>query len=157
MYVVAGEVIEAVSGLAWEDFVRQRILGPLGMKETMMVSAGIEDQPDAAMAHDLRDGVMRVIPFPHIDAAGPAGSMQSNVAEMARWIAFLLSGGRATDPPLLQPETAAELFRPQTILSTPPYPAAAQAGPTSSPMAWPGSSRTTRAGWWQCTPAASGA
>ena len=31
LYSVAGEVIEAVSGLSWEDFIARRILAPVGM------------------------------------------------------------------------------------------------------------------------------
>ena len=34
LYLVAGEVIEAVSGKAWEDFVRTRILAKVGMTDS---------------------------------------------------------------------------------------------------------------------------
>ena len=34
MYVAAGEVVAAVAGTSWDDFVRERILSPLGMSRT---------------------------------------------------------------------------------------------------------------------------
>jgi CubicO group peptidase (beta-lactamase class C family) len=37
MFVVAGEVVAAASGMAWEDFVQTRILDRLGMTETLPV------------------------------------------------------------------------------------------------------------------------
>lgn len=127
MYVVAGAVIEAVSGTSWEQFVRDRILGPLGMDATLMISEGIETHPNAAMAHDEIEDTLRVLPYPHIDAAGPAGSMQSSVADMARWIAFMLDDAKANDRRLLKPATYAELFKPQMHLERPIYPAVRQA------------------------------
>jgi CubicO group peptidase (beta-lactamase class C family) len=129
MYVVAGAVIEAVSGQSWERFVTERLLKPLGMETTMMVSTGIEERPNFAAAHAIREGEVAVLPYPHIEAAGPAGSMQSSVMEMARWIAFLLGEGRGVEAALLEPDTVAEFFRPQMLLDEPAYPAATEAAP----------------------------
>ena len=48
LYVVAGQVIEAVAGASWEDVMRQRILDPLQMKQTStssMLPPGRESLP----------------------------------------------------------------------------------------------------------------
>jgi CubicO group peptidase (beta-lactamase class C family) len=130
LYIVAGEVLEAVAGTSWEDFVQRRILKPLGMETTMMVSDGIEARPNFAHAHDTdEEGAVKILPYPHIHAAGPAGSMQSSVAEMARWIALLLNEGEVGEKRLLKAETVTEFFRPQMLLDGPTYPAARQADP----------------------------
>src|SRR5512143_921015 len=34
LYVAAGQLLEAVAGRSWDDFVRERLLGPLGMQRT---------------------------------------------------------------------------------------------------------------------------
>ena len=34
LYIVAGEVIQRITGISWEDFIDQRILKPLGMNST---------------------------------------------------------------------------------------------------------------------------
>jgi hypothetical protein len=52
------------------------------------------------------------------DGIGPAGSVWSSVADMSRWVRFLLDSGRVNGRPLLQPATWAELFRPQHIRPT---------------------------------------
>ena len=43
LYLVAGEVIEAVSGQSWEDFVRQRILAKVGMTDSDVRHSGAAD------------------------------------------------------------------------------------------------------------------
>jgi CubicO group peptidase (beta-lactamase class C family) len=50
MFVVAGEVIAAASGMAWEDFVQTRILDRLGMTETLPVMIGA-DPAKSALPH----------------------------------------------------------------------------------------------------------
>ena len=35
LYIVAGQLVEAVSGQTWEDFVRTHIFAPVGMKDAM--------------------------------------------------------------------------------------------------------------------------
>jgi len=129
MYIVAGAVIEAASGMSWEEFVSNRILKPLGMKETMMTAEDIEKRPNVAQAHDEINNTLQLIPYPHIKEAGPAGSIQSNVADMSRWMSFLLSNKDANNQPLLTPASHAELFKPQMALKGPLYPQAKQASP----------------------------
>ena len=63
MYLVAGLVLERVSGERWEDFVRTRILRPLGMERaTTSLEDMLARHPDCAMPHAVLDGEQRRIP-----------------------------------------------------------------------------------------------
>ena len=129
MFVVAGEVIHAVSGKPWDQFVAERILLPVGMRETKMRTSGLRDSKNAVLPHAVVHGVVTEIPAPvYVDDADAAGSMNSNVTDMARWLQFLLDSARVDGKRLLQAKSFAELFRPQMLLSQPNYPAATQAG-----------------------------
>ena len=44
-YLIAGKIIEKVSGMTWEDFITQRILKPLGMNYTSPNVAVFADSP----------------------------------------------------------------------------------------------------------------
>lgn len=129
MFVVAGEVIHSVSGRPWDQFVAERILLPVGMRETKMLTSGLRDSKNGVLPHAVIHGVVTEIPAPvFVDDAGAAGSMNSNVTDMARWLQFLLDSARVDGKRLVQPKSFEELFRPQMLLSKPVYPAATQAG-----------------------------
>ena len=62
MYLVAGLVLDRVSGERWEDFVRTRILLPLGMERaTTSLEDMLARHPDCAMPHAVIDGEQRRI------------------------------------------------------------------------------------------------
>lgn len=125
MYAVAGELIEKVSGSSWEDFLRTRILEPLSMERTFPTRAGSRGAGNIARPHDYAGEELIAIEDSHADAIGPAGSMWSNVADMSRWLRFLLRGCETeTGEDLLEKSTCEELFKPQVVLPSPMYPTA---------------------------------
>jgi CubicO group peptidase (beta-lactamase class C family) len=131
MYAAAGAVVEAVSGQSWSDAMRTRIFEPLGMTETIATAATLSRQPNVAKPHYTVDGSVRLIENASVDGVAPAGSVWSNVTDMARWSAMLLAGGRAGSKALLTPETVNELFRPQTLVTADAfYPTARLTKPT---------------------------
>lgn len=116
MYVAAGRAIEEVSGTTWEDFVRQRIFEPLGMTSTVASVAELPGSAPVAKPHAIMEGEMRTIPPFEKTAVGPAGSIQSNVSDMAEWVRLNLNEGRAGDRQLISAENVREMQMPQTII-----------------------------------------
>ena len=117
MYAAAGAVIEAVSGQSWEEMMRARIFEPLGMRRTMATAARLRQQSNVAMPHDLIDRHVRAIENAAVDGVAPAGSVWSSVGDLSKWMQMLLDGGTATGRVLLKPDTVAELFRPQAMVT----------------------------------------
>lgn len=125
MYALAGEVIGAVSGMPWDEFVRERIFEPLKMERSFTSRAATESADNVAKPHDLAGGQLKVIEGSYADAIGPAGSMWSNVEDMSRWIRFLLNDCETGEgEKLLKTGTCEEMFKPQIALSEPSYPTA---------------------------------
>ncbi|MHB1194782.1 MAG: serine hydrolase [Longimicrobiales bacterium] len=117
MFSAAGEVIAAVSGTPWADFVRARLLGPLGMERTATSLVETAGRPNVASPHVQVDGRAVVLAPMSMDAVGPSCGMWSSVADVSKWLRFLLAGGVAEDGArLLQEETVAELFLPQAFV-----------------------------------------
>lgn len=119
MNTVAGAVIEAASGLTWDEFLRQRIFQPLGMTRSVTTLAEAVTKPNRAEPHGRQSDTLRVSGNSLADGIGPAGSVWSSVADMSKWVAFLLDSGKVNGRPLLTTQTWSELFRPATIL--PPW------------------------------------
>jgi CubicO group peptidase (beta-lactamase class C family) len=95
MFITAGEVIAAVSGMRWDAFVRARILEPLAMTETVTSVAQLAGLPNVATPHGEKADTIRPFPWESWDAMGSAGAIVSNVHEMAQWLALQLGRGEA--------------------------------------------------------------
>src|SRR5688500_16981034 len=117
MYAVAGEVVAAASGMSWHDFIRTRILTPLGMSRTVTTLAATKGLPNVASPHDRIDDTVRVIRNASVDGVAAAGSIWSSVADMSKWLHFMLDSGRVGGKALLKPATFAELLKPQTMVT----------------------------------------
>jgi len=116
MYATAGAIVEAVSGQSWPDFVRERIFVPLGMDGTVPLLAETLDRDNVAAPHYRIDGELLRADNASVDAVAPAGSVWSSVADMSRWMRLMLNGGEFNGLRILQPDTHAELLRPQIVI-----------------------------------------
>jgi CubicO group peptidase (beta-lactamase class C family) len=124
-FVAAGEVVAAVSGRSWDDFVRERLLGPLGMTRTTV--GGPAGDGALATPHIRRQGAtVPVVPAGFDNAAAAAG-LRSTAGDMARWVAMLLECGRPGGPSagaacVVKPESVQRMWSAQTVQPTPEPP-----------------------------------
>jgi CubicO group peptidase (beta-lactamase class C family) len=123
LYLVAGQVIESVSGQSWEDFVRTRILDRVGMTHSDVHHSAAGQPGNVATPHaEVNDTVRPVAPFLS-DNTNPAGGIVSGAEDMAKWIMVQLDSGRVADGSrLFSPASTRQLWRevtPQPI-SDPP-------------------------------------
>jgi CubicO group peptidase (beta-lactamase class C family) len=112
MYLAAGQLVPALTGRSWDDFVADRIFAPLGMATSSTSTLGLDAMPNVARPHAEIDGRLRPVPYRNIDNVGPAGSINSSVHEMARWIRLQLHGGSFEGRRLLEEATVAEMHSP---------------------------------------------
>ena len=128
LYMTAGQIIPAVTGTTWDDYVRQRIFAPLGMNHTDLSTTGYKAGGDYAYPHSRVDGKLQVIPFEDLDNAAPAGAINSCAADMAKWVQLQLNRGKYVDHDgrLFTEQRSKEMWTAQTILSIedPPAPLA---------------------------------
>ncbi len=93
-FLVAGRILEKVTGKSWESYVQENILSPLGMSNTYMNTAGLVNRQNVAYPHNNLYGPLSVIPFDNVDNLGPATSMVSNVKDLSKWLLCQLDSGR---------------------------------------------------------------
>jgi CubicO group peptidase (beta-lactamase class C family) len=116
MFLAAGEIVPAMTGTPWDDFVRGRIFAPLGMTATTTSVTRLDSLGDVATPHERFDGRERAIAWRNIDNIGPAGSINSNVLDMAQWIRLQLGRGVVDGRRLLSAAVIKEMWSPQTII-----------------------------------------
>jgi len=118
LYMTAGQIIPAVTGKSWDDYVREQIFAPLGMATTNVSTDAFKPGDDYAFPHSKVDGKLQAVPFQNLGNVGPAGSINSSAAEMAKWITLQLNRGKfpSSDNRLFSERQSRELWSPQTIL-----------------------------------------
>lgn len=118
MFLTAGQVVAAVSGKSWDNYVRDRIFLPLGMKTTNTSNTVFASGDDYAFPHEKVDGKLQVIPFEDLDNAGPAGSINSSVAEMSKWIHLQLNHGKipGTDTRIFSDKSSQEMWAQHMVI-----------------------------------------
>lgn len=123
MFMAAGHIAGRVAGESWEALIRERILEPLGMRRTNLSVTTLQRDDDFAYPYEARgDEVVRV-PFRSLDAIGPAGSINSSVEEMLRYLRFRLALGEWQGSRLLSATSALEMETPHTAIpQIPGYP-----------------------------------
>jgi len=118
MYLVAGEIIPAVTGKSWDEFVAERFFEPLDMDRSNTSVAQIRDDENAAWPHQEIRGEMVTIPRRNFDNAGPAASINSSVYEMAQWMKLHLGEpGVFNGTRLISEEVMKDLHSSQTVLA----------------------------------------
>ena len=124
LYMTAGQVIPAVTGVSWDDYIQQHTFAPLGMDHSNVSTAAFKAGDDYAFPHSRVDGKLQVIHFEVLDNAGPAGSINSCASDMAKWVQLQLNHGKFVDRDgrLFSEERSKEMWSPQTILPTPDPP-----------------------------------
>jgi CubicO group peptidase (beta-lactamase class C family) len=119
MFLVAGYLIEKIHGRPWEEAVRKRIFEPMGMRTSNFSVVDSQKAKDFATPYDEQDGRVLAIPFRDISNVGPAGSINSNVLEMARWVAVHTHAGKLDGKTIASPSMLAELHAPQMPIGRP--------------------------------------
>ena len=116
MYLVAGRVVETVTGQSWNESVRESIIDRLEMHSTTLEPPS--DPSPIAWPHGDRDGTVVSLDSDRNYAAtiAPAGSIWSNATDMAKWLSANLPGEGADPHPLLRPGTLREMHSPQAII-----------------------------------------
>ena len=134
LYAVAGQLIEAVSGKTWEDFVEERIFQPVGMKSSVTNDVDRLSAPDRAFPHG-RVGELRGIgPQQLFDEkkvalganVGPAGAIAAGANDLARWLAVQLASGQlpGSEQRLFSAESAQAMWQPVVPVPATPFPPA---------------------------------
>ncbi len=116
MYLAAGQIIPAVTGKSWDDFIKDRFFKPLGMASSSTSVNALKASDNVATPHDKIDDKVVVIPWRNIDNIAPAGSINSNVAEMTAWLRLQLSDGEFAGQRLLSSGAVKETQKSHTVV-----------------------------------------
>lgn len=124
LYIVAGEVIGAVSGQSWEAFVADHLLAPMGMSGAYPTDSWIKAAPNRAARHARLGGAVRGLGTMTPIEAGhpsdnhaPAGGIVCGASDIAAWLKLQLAhGALPSGQRLWSEDQQRQLWRGQTII-----------------------------------------
>src|SRR5437764_1366756 len=94
MYMAAGRAAAAAGGKPWEQLVRERITGPLGMTGVTFTTTDIPPAADRATGHrKTKAGAVEPVPGYEVTEPNPAGSMNVIARDLEKWLKFQLADG----------------------------------------------------------------
>ncbi len=115
-FLLAGEIIPKATGKTWEDFLKERIFGPLGMNRTIALSKDLPGASNVAKPYTIADGKLTLIPFALIDNLAPAGSISSSVKDMSNWVMMQLDNGKFNGKEIVSTGAIAQTRLPHSII-----------------------------------------
>ncbi|MFM9422948.1 MAG: hypothetical protein RIR06_1409 [Bacteroidota bacterium] len=92
-FLAAGQLVQKVSGISWDEFVQKEFFLPLGMNSSNTSIRNFKSGDDLASPHNFVDGKNVPIPYVNWDNIGPAGSINSCVDDLAKWMMLQLNKG----------------------------------------------------------------
>ena len=133
LYIVAGQLVQAVSGETWEHFVEHHVFAPLGMTDSRTLYDAAAS--NAVALHGRTDGPIRGMGKERIltgvldtAPAAPCGSINASALDMAKWMAMWEEGGKLPDGRrLLSAESVQELWNPVVVVPSDAFGAAVSA------------------------------
>lgn len=148
LYMVAGRLIETVTGQTWEAYVKDHVFKVAGMTDAVSDDPDRFASPDRAQPHARMNGGLRGAGDQEIlnerdglaRNAAPAGGLAVSPVDMGKWLALQLAKGKLPDGGQLYSTTQAEqMWRPATLMpiaSRPPELALTQPKFLSYALGW---------------------
>ncbi|PSL35925.1 serine hydrolase [Chitinophaga ginsengisoli] len=101
MFMAQGVVAEKLTGKSWEDNIKTRIFDSLGMSHSTTSLQGFKVE-DASLGYEVeKDSIVKKVPYKNINVIGPAGSINSCVNDMAKWVIAWINGGKSNGKQIL--------------------------------------------------------
>ncbi|MHC0035388.1 serine hydrolase domain-containing protein [Pseudoneobacillus sp. C159] len=109
-YALLGAIIERVSGIPYEQYTKEYILEPAGMKNTVFNLEDLNDHDDVSCLYNQRKKGEETIIFESNNqwdapAMRAAGFLKSTVNDMLRYAEIFRNQGKVGDAQILTPES----------------------------------------------------
>jgi len=116
MYLAAGQLVAKVTGMSWDDFAKKKIFEPLGMSSTSTSIKTFKPGDNLSTPHGKMGDKVEPIAWRDIDNIAPAGSINSNVVDMAQWLRLQMGKGTIDGKKVFSPAVGSEMHTPQTVI-----------------------------------------
>ncbi|OLS29061.1 MAG: Penicillin-binding protein 4* [Candidatus Heimdallarchaeota archaeon LC_2] len=124
-FVLLGQIIEKISGISYEDYIKTNILTPLNMNRSSVTYEKSKTDMDCAVGYNYKSLGSDFDRAPKEFLTGPfisaSAGIISSVSELTNFLHLLLNKGEFNGSQILTKELISEMFRPhnENIASKP--------------------------------------
>lgn len=93
MFLVAGEIIPQVTGISWDQFIKQRFFDELDMTRSTTSVKDLVHLENVATPHAILNGKLVAIDYLNVDNCAPAAAINSSVEDLSHWVRLQLNNG----------------------------------------------------------------
>lgn len=113
---LAGEIVSVVSGMPYDEYIKENIFDPLKMKSSrVFLSEKEKGEIATPYTKRLSDGTREVMPFTDSKGLTPAANISSNVVDLSQYISLQFSNGEKEGIQILKGSTLREMHRVQWL------------------------------------------
>jgi CubicO group peptidase (beta-lactamase class C family) len=137
MITTIGYLEGRVANSSWEELVRSRIFEPLGMQRSNFSVTDSQKSSDFSQPYSLKKDIVTKVPFKNVDAIGPAGSINSSINDMSRYLIFQLGDGTCSGKRIVSQNNLKLVHTGQTAMTgLPEFFTQNGLGPMAYAMGW---------------------
>jgi CubicO group peptidase (beta-lactamase class C family) len=115
MFMTAGYLAGHVAGTTWEELVSKAIFEPLGMTSSNFSITDSQKSTDFSLGYQVVNDIPVDMPFRNIDSIGPAGSINSNIEDMTKYVMMHLAKGKG----VVSATNEMQMMTPQMAIQAP--------------------------------------
>jgi CubicO group peptidase (beta-lactamase class C family) len=121
-FIYLARVIEAVSGISYQAYVQQHILGPLGMQHSYFNLTPASFAKDRSNSYTISiDESGRQVKKANgrefdTGITTPNGGLNAPLGDLVKWAAFLTGASGVTSQPILSRDSLKEMWRPVVVV-----------------------------------------
>lgn len=118
MFLAQGVIAERITGKSWETNIKERFFTPLGMTRSNVNIEELEKSSNTAYGYELKKGdIISKMDYYKIAGMSPAGSINSSVNDMSKWLMTWLSKGKYKDQNILSEAYVNEAMSSQMVVA----------------------------------------
>lgn len=117
MFLVAGEIIPEVTGISWDQFIKQRFFDELDMDRSTTRVKDLANLENVATPHALLDGRLVAIDYIDVDNCAPAAAINSSVHDLSHWVRLQLNEGLYNGKRVVDAKIIRETRKPHTMIT----------------------------------------
>ena len=117
-FLAQGVITERITGKSWEEKIEEEFFKPLGMDRSKTTIAGMKSSTNAAFGYKL-DADRNIEKTDYYDIAGmsPAGSINSSVNDMSKWLITWINDGKYKDEQIIPESYVDEAMSSQMVVA----------------------------------------
>ncbi|TJY36207.1 serine hydrolase [Pontimicrobium aquaticum] len=118
MFLAQGVIAEKITGKSWEDNISDMFFKPLGMSRSNSTIAEMKSASNAAYGYELKKGdVISKMDYYDIAGMSPAGSINSSVNDMSKWLITWINKGKFNDTEIIPEAYITEAMSSQMVIN----------------------------------------